>query len=252
MDKNITELKTLGAKTAIILGSGLGAGFVNGLEKIIELPFEDVGLPTPTVPGHAGTILGTRLNNTPLVVVQGRSHLYEAQGAEAVVKSVEFLQSIGITTIILTNAAGALNPSFELGKWMLLSDHINMTGQTPLIGPEFISMINAYSPRLRAMFKKIAPELFEGIYLAIAGPQFETPAEIRMFRHLGADAVGMSTVMEVIKARSLNLEVVALSYLSNWGAGMTDETTSHMDVLVGGSEAAVKLQKIIESALPNI
>lgn len=249
-------LSESGAQTAIVLGSGLGS-FADGLENICSFAFDELGLPTSKVPGHAGRLVLARLNNTPLLIAQGRVHLYEGWPAGEVVRAIVLMQHIGINKLILTNAAGSLNPDFEPGSWMMISDHINLTGQTPLIGgPHFVDMTEVYSTRLRKCFHAAATRqgkpLHEGVYAAMHGPQYETPAEVRMLQRLGADAVGMSTVPEAIQARALRLEVAGFSCLTNWGAGLSGEPLCHEDLSDVGKNASHQLIDILREAILEI
>jgi len=250
------ELSESGAKTAIILGSGLGS-FADRLDHICSFTFGELGLPSSKVPGHAGRLLLARLNGIPLLIAQGRVHLYEGWPAGDVVKAIVLMQRIGINKLVLTNAAGSLNPGFSPGSWMMISDHLNLTGQTPLIGgPHFVDMTEVYSARLRGCFRAAAARqgkaLHEGVYAAMHGPQYETPAEIRMLQRLGADAVGMSTVPEAIQARALGLEVAGFSCLTNWGAGLSTETLCHEDLSEVGKNASHQLIGILQEAILEI
>lgn len=250
------ELANCGARTAIVLGSGLGP-FADSLEPLGSFEYSDLNLPASKVPGHAGRFLVARLDDRPLLVAQGRVHLYEGWEASDVVKAVGLMHQIGIRTLLLTNAAGTLNPDFSPGSWMMLSDHINLTGRTPLTGgPHFVDMSEVYSRRLRALFQEVAcgqgKTLHEGVYAAMPGPQYETPAEIRMLQRLGADAVGMSTVPEAIQARALKMEVAAFSCLTNWGAGLSPDLLSHEEVTSMGKSAAGSLIEILREALRKI
>ncbi len=257
MKKSIPhELTGCGATTAIVLGSGLGE-FAAGLEQIGSHEYSGLGLPASKVPGHAGRFLVVRLGDRPLLIAQGRVHLYEGWEASEVVSAVVMMHEIGIRTLILTNAAGTVNPEFMPGSWMMLSDHLNLTGQTPLRGgPHFVDMSEVYSRRLRQIFHRIASRqgtiLHEGVYAAMHGPQYETPAEVRMLQRLGADAVGMSTVPEAIQARALGMEVAAFSCLTNWGAGISPDLLSHDEVTSVGKSAAGSLIEILREALPLI
>lgn len=250
------ELVECGATTAIVLGSGLGK-FAEGLEHLGSHEYSGLGLPASKVPGHAGRFVVVRLQDRPLLIAQGRVHLYEGWKASEVVSAVGLMQEIGIRSLILTNAAGTVNPEFFPGSWMMLSDHLNLTGQSPLRGgPHFVDMTEVYSRRLRNIFHKIASKqgtiLHEGVYAAMHGPQYETPAEVRMLQRLGADAVGMSTVPEAIKARALGMEVAAFSCLTNWGAGISSDLLNHEEVTSAGQSAAGSLIDILREALPLI
>ena len=252
-----TSLSESGAETAIILGSGLGA-FSERLEQVASVGYEKiVGLPVPRVPGHTGRFISARLNGRPILIAEGRVHLYESWNAAEVVRPVIMLHQLGIRKLIITNAAGSLNPDFEPGKWMMLSDHINLTGESPLRGgPHFVDMSNAYSRRLRGIFRSAASVhgtvLHEGVYAAVTGPQYETPAEVRMLRHLGADAVGMSTVAEVIQARALGMEVAAFSCLTNWAAGNSSTPISHEEVAATGRVASGVLADLLRSTVATL
>lgn len=257
MKKSIPrELAECGATTAIVLGSGLGP-FAEGLEHIGSHEYSGLGLPASKVPGHAGRFVVARFENRPLLIAQGRVHLYEGWNASEVVRAVVLMHEIGIRSLILTNAAGTVNPGFSPGSWMMLSDHINLTGHTPLRGgPHFVDMSEVYSRRLRDLFRQVASlqkkTLHEGVYAAVQGPQYETPAEVRMLQRLGADAVGMSTVPEAIQARALGLEVAAFSCLTNWGAGISGDRLDHNEVTTAGTSAAGPLIEILRGAIPRL
>jgi purine-nucleoside phosphorylase len=239
----------------IVLGSGL-AGVVDEVDAILHLPYEEIrGLPRSSAPGHPGRFIFGRLAGQRVMVAQGRAHLYEGHSADDVTAAVRFMSSLGAQKLVLTNAAGSLNPAFEPGSWMILSDHLNLTGASPLLGAaDFVDMTGAYSATLRERFHEVAAWtsilLHEGVYAGVLGPQYETPAEVRMLRTLGADAVGMSTVLEAIQARALGMEVVGLSCLTNWGAGMQQETKlDHDDVLETGRRASGQLAALLTRAV---
>lgn len=225
----------------IVLGSGLGP-LADAVEVEREVAFSEAGMPASSVPGHAGKFVFGTLSGTPVVLMKGRVHLYEGHAPRLVTAGVRWLAEQGISKIILTNAAGTLNPDFAPGTWMMLSDHLNLTGTSPLEGADFIDMSEAYDATWREKFRAAAAAsgmaLHEGIYASLRGPQYETPAEIRMLRTLGADAVGMSTVLETIQARSLGLPVAAFSCLTNWAAGITAAHLDHQEVLETGKQAA--------------
>lgn len=231
------------ASIAIVLGSGLGS-LASHCDRILEeIHFSDAGLPVSTVPGHGGRLLCGELDGHPVWMMQGRVHLYEGHEARSVTAGVRWLAERGVRTLLLTNAAGCLNPAFAPGEWMMLSDHLNFTGTSPLIGgPHFHDMSCVYSPRLRKAFLQCAFDrglvLREGVYAGVTGPQYETPAEVRMLRHLGADAVGMSTVLEAIQAHALGLEVAGFSCLTNMAAGLAAKPLSHAEVMAAGHAAA--------------
>jgi purine-nucleoside phosphorylase len=250
-------LANFGAKTAIVLGSGLNA-FADSLEIEETIPYSAVsGLPVSKVPGHAGAFALARIDSAPLLVARGRVHLYEGWTAAEVTAGIRRLHSAGVERVILTNAAGTLNPAFPPGEWMMLSDHINLTGASPLTGgAHFIDLTAAYSPALRTLFREAAGEanvpLHDGIYASLPGPQYETPAEVRMLRTLGADAVGMSTVLETIQARAIGMEVAAFSCLTNWAAGIGSDVLNHDEVTDTGRAAASQLVAVLRAALPRL
>jgi purine-nucleoside phosphorylase len=234
----------------IVLGSGLGM-LVDEVDANMSLPYEEItGLPVSTVPGHAGRFVFGRLAGARVIMAQGRVHLYEGRTAEEVTAVVRFMENIGVRRLLLTNAAGSLNPKFEPGSWMMLSDHLNLTGTSPLVGgPNFADMGALYSPQLRAQFAAAAHAeglvLHEGVYAGLLGPQYETPAEVRMLRTLGADVVGMSTVLEAIQARAMGMEVAGFSCLTNWAAGLGTEPLQHEDVLETGRAAAGQMLRML-------
>lgn len=225
----------------IVLGSGLGP-LADAVEVEREVPFAEAGLPASSVPGHAGKFVFGKLAGTPVVLMKGRVHLYEGHGPRQVTAGVRWMAAQGMKKLILTNAAGTLNPDFPPGTWMMLSDHLNLTATSPLEGADFIDLSAAYDPEWRSAFREAAAgsgmPLHEGVYAGLRGPQYETPAEIRMLRVIGADAVGMSTVLETIQARSLKIPVVAFSCLTNWAAGITAAHLDHHEVLETGKQAA--------------
>ncbi len=239
-----------------MLGSGLSALVEDepAAERIPYSAFPE--LPTSKVAGHAGQFVLGRIGEMHVVYAQGRSHLYEGHSAEKVTAHIRLLAAHGINRVILTNAAGTVNPAFHPGSWMMLCDHLNLTGTSPLVAAaQFIDLGDAYSQRWREQFRaaaqRLGTTLHEGVYAGLLGPQYETPAEIRMLRTLGADAVGMSTVLETIQARALGLEVAGFSCLTNWGAGILDEELSHADVLVTGRKAAQEFGRLLAACLTS-
>ena len=234
--------------TAIVLGSGLGL-LADALEVQREVTFAEAGLPPAAVAGHAGRFVFGRLGTTPVVLMQGRLHLYEGHSPQQVTAGVRWLAAHGVRNLILTNAAGSLNPGFAPGTWMLLADHLNLTAASPLLAPGFVDLSTAYDPGWRATLRAAAAAqnvpLHEGVYAGLRGPQYETPAEIRMLRTLGADAVGMSTVLETIQARALGLRVAAFSCLTNWAAGMAPAALDHREVLSVGQQAAHAMLRLL-------
>jgi purine-nucleoside phosphorylase len=237
---------------AVVLGSGWG-DLTQHIANVVRIPYADLeGFPQATVAGHSGELwLGTMGAHT-VAVMSGRKHGYENGNVDGMVTPLHTLKALGCHTLVQTNAAGSLRTSMPAQSLMVMSDHINLPQRSPLVGAtgseRFVGMVDAYSPALRAHAKQVAASrsiaLFEGVYLWAFGPQFETPAEIRMFAQLGADAVGMSTVPETIIARHAGLRVLALSMMTNLGAGLSDEQLSHAHTL-----AQAKLGSGIASAL---
>lgn len=241
-------------QTAVVLGSGLGeiAGAF-GVEA--ELAYADVpGLGAATVPGHAGRFVLGRAGGTPILFAQGRRHLYEGLTSTEATAGIRFLGELGIRHVILTNAAGAIRSDLEVGGLMLLTDHLNLLGDSPLTGgPHFHDMTEVYSKKWRERFlfagSELGLTLREGVYAAVRGPQYETPAEIRMLSTLGADAVGMSTVPEAIQARALGMEVTGISMLTNWAAGLGDKNLDHSEVVATGQSASQHLTRLLGRVL---
>jgi purine-nucleoside phosphorylase len=238
--------------TAIVLGSGLGP-LADAVAVEREVPFAEAGLPASTVPGHAGKFVCGRLDGVPVWLMKGRVHLYEGHAPEAVTAGIRWLAQQGVKRLVLTNAAGTLNPEFQPGSWMMLADHLNLTATTPLRGAEFIDLSAAYEPAWRDTARAAAAALdltlHEGVYAGLRGPQYETPAEVRMLRTLGADAVGMSTVLETIQARALGLSVLGFSCLTNWAAGISPTPLDHHEVLATGRQAADTMIRLLRRLL---
>jgi purine-nucleoside phosphorylase len=240
----------------IVLGSGLGS-LVDEVDAILSLPYAEVGgLPVSTVPGHAGRFVFGTLGGKRVLVAQGRVHLYEGHGAGDVTAGVRLMATLGVKRLVLTNAAGSVNAAFAPGSWMMLTDHLNLTGTTPLLGePHFVDMTDAYSMALRTHFAAsagaVSTILHEGVYAGLLGPQYETPAEVRMLRSFGADAVGMSTVLEAIQARALGMDVAAFSCLTNWAAGMSGVPLSHAEVIETGAAAGHAFHRLLTRALTD-
>ena len=243
-------------RVGIVLGSGLG-GLADDLEDAVAIPFADLpGWPEATAPGHIGRLLLGRLAGVPVVLLQGRFHLYEGNDPGLVVQPVLLFRRLGAEIVVLTNAAGGVDPTFGAGTLMVIADHLNLTGRTPLLGPNadgigarFTDLTDAWSPRLRAALKVAGAaegvDLAEGVYAGLLGPQYETPAEVRLLRGLGADAVGMSTVLECIAARWAGLEVCGVTLITNAGAGYSGEPLTHEEVLAAGAEAGPRLTRVI-------
>ena len=237
----------------LVLGSGLGS-LADQVEVRETVPFSEAGLPTSTVPGHEGSFLIGSFGGRDVVLMRGRVHLYEGHSAKALTEGVRWMQRLGVRRLILTNAAGSVNSGFEAGTWMMLSDHLNLTGTSPLEGgPQFVDLSEVYSESWRAVVREKAAgrgmTLNEGVYAGLRGPQYETPAEVRMLRTLGADAVGMSTVLEAIQARALGMEVLGFSCLTNWAAGMPGAKLDHHDVMEMGQRAAAEMVSLLEEVL---
>ena len=253
-DAALDRLRAWNAELAIILGSGLNVlvSQTDAQESINYSEFDD--LPKPSVPGHTGRFVLGKLGNTRVVFAQGRVHLYEGHTARQITAGIRILAAAGIKRIILTNAAGVANQSFPPGSWMMITDHINLTGTTPLLGSaQFIDLTEVYSKTWRGEFSYAAKGegimLHEGVYAGLLGPQYETPAEVRMLRQLGADAVGMSTVLEAIQARALGIEVIGFSCLTNWAAGIGATPLSHEEVLETGKHAAETFVRLLNATL---
>ncbi len=244
-------------KLGIILGSGLST-FTEHMNDSFEISFSDIpGMVPATAPGHKGTFILGKVGGQDVLAMQGRLHFYEGHRMEDVVYPVRLMHALGIRTLIVSNASGGINLDYEAGDLMLLSDHINFTGQNPLVGPvqdnelRFADMSFAYDPELRHLMKETAEKndikLHEGVYIACSGPSYETPAEIRAFRILGADAVGMSTVPEVIVANALGMRVVAVSCIANMAAGILPVRLTEEEVLETGRRVTGKFSKLIKS-----
>ena len=250
-------------EVGIVLGSGLG-GLADGLDKPVGIPFSELpGWPAATAPGHAGRLLLGRLGGKPVVMLQGRFHLYEGNDPGLVVQPVLLFARLGARVVVLTNAAGGLDPSFGPGTLMVIRDHINLTGHNPLvganadaIGPRFTDLTEAWSARLRARLHAAGESegvpLAEGVYVGLLGPNYETPAEVRMLAALGGHAVGMSTVLECIATRWAGVEVAGVSLVTNAGAGYSGEPLTHEEVLAAGAEAGPRLARVIRRFVADL
>jgi purine-nucleoside phosphorylase len=255
-----TDLKPL---VGVILGSGLG-GFADEVEAPVEIRYANIpGWPASTAVGHAGVLVLGTIAGVPVAALRGRAHLYEGVGAERVVFGVRVLGRLGIRTLVVTNAAGGINLEYRPGQLVLVSDHVNLQGASPLVGPNddslgprFPDMSDAYDPELRAQAREAAArlgiELAEGVYAAWLGPQFETPAEIRFLRAVGADLAGMSTVQEVIAARHMGIRCLAVSVVTNMAAGVLPEKIDHEAVLAVGAAAAGDLTSLLRELVPTL
>ena len=259
----LRERTSRSPRVGVVLGSGLG-GFASRLTDRLEIPYETIPhWPVSTAEGHAGRLVLGRLGELPVAVMAGRVHLYEGYRPDQVVFGVRVLGRLGARALVLTNAAGGINPAFQRGLLVLISDHINLQGANPLVGPNeeslgprFPDMTEAYSVRLRQIARETAAELgipvAEGVYAAMLGPSYETPAEIRFLRIIGADLVGMSTVPEVIAARHMGLSVLAISCVTNMAAGLAPGPLSHREVLETGEMVRDRLSRLLEALLPRI
>lgn len=243
-------------RVGIVLGSGLG-GLAESLTNAVSIPFAELpGWPAASAPGHAGAFLLGQLEGVPVVCLKGRLHLYEGHSERLVVEPVLLMGRLGARVIVLTNASGGVNVDYPAGTLMLVSDHLNLTGRNPLLGPNddalgprFPDLVGAWSPRLSTLMRSAARDedvgLEEGVYAGLTGPAYETPAEVRMLRALGADAVGMSTVLEALAARWTGLELVGVSLITNPGAGVTGQPLTHEEVLEAAAEAAPRFTALI-------
>jgi len=243
-------------ETGIVLGSGLG-GLADDLADPVSIPFDELpGWPAATAPGHVGRLLLGMLGGRPVVMLQGRFHLYEGNDPGLVIQPVLLFKRLGARVVVLTNAAGGLDPTFGPGTLMVMRHHINLTGRSPLmgpnadeLGPRFPDLTDAWSPRLRERLHAAAAAegvaLTEGIYVGLTGPTYETPAEVRMLASLGGHAVGLSTVLECIAARWVGLEVCGVSLVTNAGAGYSGEPLTHEEVLAAGQVAGPRLARVI-------
>jgi purine-nucleoside phosphorylase len=255
---SIRERIVASPRVAIVLGSGLGS-FADRIEQPNTIAYTDIPhFPCPTVEGHSGRLVVGTIADTPVAVMQGRVHGYEGYSPEEVTFPIRVLGRLGIRTLVVTNAAGGIRLDLKQGQLVLLSDHINFTGRNPVsgtnderFGPRFFDMTEAYSKRLRLLAHSAA-ELSEGVYLAVSGPSFETPAEIKAFRALGADLVGMSTVQEVIVALHMGIEVLGISCVTNMAAGILDQAINHQEVMETGASVQTQLTNLLTTLLPAL
>jgi purine-nucleoside phosphorylase len=231
----------------IILGSGWGSADRALGEKLVELhPSEVPGFSKNSVPGHQNLISVYKLSNDKTILAIGaRSHLYEGKGVDAVVHPIQTISACGARTVILTNGAGGMREDLTPGEPVLISDHINLSGSSPLEGARFIDLTNLYSERLRTVARNVSPTLREGVYVQLRGPNYETPAEIRMLRSMGGDLVGMSTALEAIKARELGMEILGLSLVTNLASGLSPHPLSHKEVTDAGISAGPKISELL-------
>jgi purine-nucleoside phosphorylase len=259
----IAQRTALRPRIAIVLGSGLG-DFANELADAAVIPYGEIpNFPLSTAIGHAGKLVIGNLAKLPLAVMQGRSHFYEGYSFSQITFPVRVLHRLGVKALVLTNAAGGISPEYGQGALVLVRDHINLLGGSPLIGPNetrfgprFPDMTYAYDREYRSFAKQAARQanipLFEGIYAAMHGPSYETPAEIQMLARVGADLVGMSTVPEVIVARHMDIRVLAISCVTNMAAGLSGETINHEEVLETGRRVKGTFLTLLRAVLPQI
>jgi xanthosine phosphorylase len=250
-------------RLAIVLGSGLG-GLADKLENAVSISYAELpGFPTPSIEGHAGRLVVGRIDGVPVACLQGRVHVYEGQGTPPLATMIRTLAACGTKLLVLTNASGAIDPAIRPGAIALITDHINMLGTNPLtgpkddrIGPRFPDMTEVYDPELRQLIeasgKALNLELARGVYLATPGPSFETPAEIRAFRALGANLVGMSTVPEAILARHAGMKVLGLSIVTNRAAGLAGQPLSHAETLAVAGKAAGDLKRLLAHSIKEL
>lgn len=250
-------------RIAIVLGSGLG-GFADDFEDAVSIPYEEItGFMRSTAQGHAGRLVVGKVDSVPVVAMQGRVHYYEGYSLEEVTFPIRTFKLLGIKTLVLTNAAGGINVQLTQGALMVISDHLNLMGDNPLrgqnderFGPRFPDMSTVYSPELQELVvdeaKAMETEVRRGIYGALSGPSYETPAEIHLLRNLGADAVGMSTVPEAIVARHMGLEVLGISCITNMAAGIGDEPIDHEEVMATGDRVRGTFTELLRRVVGRI
>jgi purine-nucleoside phosphorylase len=246
---------------ALVLGSGWRPAADLVGEIVAEVPIADIpGLSPPSVAGHGGTIRSLRVTGGTSAGAQartvlaflGRTHFYEGHGVAATVAGVRAAVAAGCGTVVLTNGCGGVNPAFHVGQPVLISDHINLTATSPLVGATFVDLTDLYSPRLRGLAREVDPTLAEGVYAQLPGPHYETPAEIRYLRTIGADLVGMSTALEAIAARAAGAEVLGFSLVTNAAAGMTGEALNHEEVLEAGRDAAERMGGLLAEVVRRL
>ncbi|MGH3066818.1 MAG: purine-nucleoside phosphorylase [Gaiellaceae bacterium] len=261
--RRIREATGLEPRVGVVLGSGLG-GLADALENRVEISYADIpGWPVSTAVGHAGVLVLGEVDGVPVALMRGRAHLYEGVGADRAVFGVRVLGRLGVRTLVVTNAAGAINEAFRPGMLVLISDHENLQGASPLVGPNddelgprFPDMSDAYDPELRrsahVAAARLGIDLRDGVYAAWLGPQFETPAEIRFMRAAGCDLAGMSTVPEVITARHMGIRCLGISVVTNMAAGVLPEKIDHEAVLEVGGRAAGSLTALLRELVPTL
>jgi purine-nucleoside phosphorylase len=250
-------------RIAIVLGSGLGA-FADDFDDAVGIPYEDItGFARSTAEGHVGRLVVGKIDQVPLLAMQGRVHFYEGYSLEQVTFPIRVFKLLGVKTLILTNASGGVNVQFTQGALMVLSDHLNLIGDNPLrgpndvrFGPRFPDMSTVYSPDLQEIVieeaRSLGVEVRRGVYAALAGPSYETPAEIHLMRNLGADAVGMSTVPEAIVARHMGIDVLGISCITNMAAGIGDEPINHEDVMATGDRVKETFTQLLRKVVGRV
>ena len=250
-------------RVAVVLGSGLG-GFADDFEDAVTIPYEDIpGFVRSTAQGHAGRLVVGRIDQVPILAMQGRVHYYEGYSMEEVTFAIRTFKLLGIKTLLLTNAAGGINVQLSQGALMVISDHLNLMGVNPLrganderFGPRFPDMSAVYSPALQEIVveeaRALGIELRRGIYAALSGPNYETPSEIHLLRNCGADAVGMSTVPEAIVARQMDMEVLGISCITNMAAGISDEPINHDEVMETGNRVRSSFTQLLRRVVSRL
>ncbi len=242
-----------GHDVGVVLGSGWAPAVEELGDPVAVVPMAELpGFTPPTAAGHGGEVLSLRLGGHRVLVLLGRIHAYEGHGLDHVVHPVRTACAAGAHTLVLTNAAGGLRDDFTVGQPVLINDHLNLTARSPLVGAQFVDLVDAYSPRLRAIAHEIDPSLAEGVYAGLPGPHYETPAEIRMLRTLGADLVGMSTVHETIAARAAGAQVLGVSLVTNLASGMTGQPLSHEEVLEAGRQSATRMGSLLGAVIARL
>ena len=259
----VLQRAPLRPKIGLVLGSGLG-GFADSLTDATRIPFAEIpAFPRSTAIGHAGQMVIGKAGAVPVAVMQGRVHLYEGYSAQQVAFPIRVFGRMGIRAVILTNAAGGINLNYQQGALVLIRDHINLQGANPLVGPNddrlgvrFPDMTRAYAKSYRELAReeaaKLGMTLHEGVYAALLGPSYETPAEIKYLRAIGADLVGMSTAFEVIAARHMEIKVLAISCVTNMAAGIVDQPLSHREVMETGERVKTSFEALLRAVLPRI
>jgi purine-nucleoside phosphorylase len=261
--KVIQQRTSLRPKIGLVLGSGLG-GFADSLADATRIAYADIpAFPRSTAIGHAGQLVIGKSGTVPVAVMQGRVHLYEGYSAQQVAFPMRVFGRLGIRAVILTNAAGGINLNYQQGALVLIRDHINLQGTNPLVGPNddrfgvrFPDMTHAYAKQYRELAREeagiLGMTLHEGVYAALPGPSYETPAEIKYLRTIGSDLVGMSTAFEVIAARHMGIKVLAISCVTNMAAGIVDQPLSHQEVMETGERVKTSFEALLRAVLPRI